>query len=86
MKITPPPELTDVVSLALEDLEDPREMINGSAEFILIMRRQDIDGNDEVLPYTSEKMSPSVVAGMLQLAQFQILNGMFQPYEDDDDF
>lgn len=84
MRTTPPPELADVVSLALEDLEDPGDMINGSAEFILIMRRQDLDGNDEVLPYTSEKLNPTVMAGMLQLAQFQIMNGMFQPYEDEE--
>ena len=79
-----PSDLTDVVTLALEDLADPRGMVNGSAEFILIMRRQDIDGNDEVLPYTSERMTATVAAGMLQCAQKQILDGMFQPYEDDE--
>lgn len=84
MRTTPPPELADVVSLALEDLEDPGDMINGSAEFILIMRRQNLDGDDEVLPYTSAKLNPTVMAGMLQLAQFQIMNGMFQPYEDEE--
>ena len=78
-----PSDLTDVVTLALEDLADPRGMVNGSAEFILIMRRQDIDGNDEVLPYTSERMTATVAAGMLQCAQKQILDGMFQPYEDE---
>lgn len=78
-----PSDLTDVVTLALEDLSDPREMVNGSAEFILIMRRQDIDGNDEVLPYTSERMTATVAAGMLQCAQKQILDGMFVPYEDE---
>lgn len=83
MESTPPPELTDIVRLALDDLEDPGDMINGSAEFILIMRRQNLEGDDEVMPYTSEKMSPSAAAGMLQIAQFQILNGMFEPYEDE---
>lgn len=78
-----PSDLTDVVTLALEDLADPGEMVNGSAEFILIMRRQDIDGNDEVLPYTSERMTATVAAGMLQCAQKQILDGMFAPYEDE---
>lgn len=78
-----PSDLTDVVTLALEDLADPRGMVNGSAEFILIMRRQDIDGNDEVLPYTSERMTATVAAGMLQCAQKQILDGMFAPYEDE---
>lgn len=78
-----PSDLTDVVTLAIEDLDDPRDMVNGSAEFILVMRRQDIDGNDEVLPYTSESMTATVAAGMLQCAQKQILDGMFASYEDD---
>lgn len=79
-----PSDLTDVVSLALEDLDDPGENVNETAEFILIMRRQTIDGDDEVMPYTSPNITGTVAAGMLQFAQFQIMNGMFQPYEDDE--
>ena len=75
-----PQDLTDVVSLALEDLDEPGDNINESAEFILIMRRQTLEGNDEVMPYTSERRTAVVAAGMLQCAQKQILDGMFQPY------
>lgn len=79
-----PADLTDVVTLAREDLADPGENINESAEFILIMRRQTLDGNDEVMPYTSANLTATVAAGMLQCAQKQILDGMFQPYEEED--
>lgn len=79
-----PADLTDVVTLAREDLADPGENINESAEFILIMRRQTLDGDDEVMPYTSPNLTGTVAAGMLQCAQKQILDGMFQPYEDDE--
>lgn len=34
-----PSDLTDVVTLALEDLDEPGDNVNESAEFILIMRR-----------------------------------------------
>lgn len=76
-------DLADVVSLAIDDMDNPRDLVNESAEFILIMRRQTIDGNDEVMPYTSANLTGTVAAGMLQCAQKQILDGMFQPYEDD---
>lgn len=79
-----PADLTDVVTLAREDLADPGENINESAEFILIMRRQTLDGDDEVMPYTSPNLTGTVAAGMLQCAQKQILDGMFQPYENDE--
>ena len=79
-----PSDLTDVVSLALEDLDEPGDNVNESAEFILIMRRQTLDGDDEVMPYTSPNLTGTVSAGMLQCAQKQILDGMFQPYEDDE--
>lgn len=78
-----PDDLMDLINLVLSDLDDPGDSINESAEFVLVMRRQDLDGNDEVLPYTSENLPGTVAAGMLQLSQFQILNGMFEPYEDD---
>ncbi len=78
-----PSDLTDVVTLALEDLDEPGDNVNESAEFILIMRRQTLDGDDEVMPYTSPNLTGTVAAGMLQCAQKQILDGMFQPYEDD---
>lgn len=48
------------------------------------MRRQTLDGDDEVMPYTSPNLTGTVAAGMLQCAQKQILDGMFQPYEDDE--
>lgn len=76
-------DLADVVSLAIDDMDNPRDLVNESAEFILIMRRQTIDGNDEVMPYTSANLTGTVAAGMLQCAQKQILDGMFEPYEDD---
>lgn len=79
-----PSDLTDVVTLALEDLDEPGDNVNESAEFILIMRRQTLDGDDEVMPYTSSNLTGTVAAGMLQCAQKQILDGMFQPYEDDE--
>lgn len=78
-----PNDLMDLIELALDDLDDPGDSINESAEFILVMRRQDLDGNDEVLPYTSANVTASVAAGMLQLSQYQILSGMFRPYEDE---
>lgn len=36
------------------------------------------------MPYTSPNLTGTVAAGMLQCAQKQILDGMFQPYEDDE--
>lgn len=78
-----PNDLMDLIALALDDLDHPGDRINESAEFILVMRRQDLDGNDEVLPYTSANVTATVAAGMLQLSQYQILSGMFQPYEDE---
>lgn len=61
-------ELSEVVGLAIEDLENPGENINETAEFILIMRRQTIEGDDEVMPYTSANLTGTVAAGMLQCA------------------
>ena len=78
-----PNDLMDLIELALDDLDDPGDSINESAEFILVMRRQDLDGNDEVLPYTSANVTATVAAGMLQLSQYQILSGMFRPYDDE---
>lgn len=78
-----PDDLKELIELVLGDLDDPGDSINESAEFILVMRRQDLDGNDEVIPYTSANVTASVVAGMLQLSQYQILRSMFRPYEDD---
>lgn len=78
-----PDDLKKLIELVLDDLDDPGDTINESADFILVMRRQDLDGNDEVIPYTSANVTASVLAGMLQLSQHLILGGTFSPYEDD---
>lgn len=62
-----------------KDLRKVLEVADESTDYVIIMRRQDREGNEEILPYTSARLSPAVAAGMLQLAQFQILNGAFRP-------
>ena len=71
-----PDDLAEVVNMAVIDLEEPGDMINESAEYLLIMRRQNVEGDDEVATYASDGMTATTVTGMLQLAQHQFITGL----------
>lgn len=71
-----PDDLADVLRMASLDLEEPGDMINESAEFVLVMRRQNVEGDDEVATYASDGMTATIVTGMLQLAQYQFVTGL----------
>ena len=71
-----PDDLADVLHMVSLDLEEPGDMVNESSEFVLVMRRQNVEGEDEVAVYASDGMTATVVTGMLQLAQYQFVTGL----------
>lgn len=83
MSPSPPDDLNEVVGMALVDLEYPDDFINETAEFILVMRRQNIEGKDEVIAYASDDMSAVTGLGMLTIAKTQMLEDLtYDSYDD----
>lgn len=77
-----PTELQHLIDELNRDIDQDDEAL--VADYILVTRSEDLDGNEAIRTYSSAGISHITATGMLHYAQNDIWEGNAEPFDDEE--